>query len=129
MKHLTFDVYLKDYGKKYDDYGFCHPTGNDGERCDRPRYFEIEIHSGQKLRPLLETVAHEMVHAKQYAQSELHHNQKMWRWQGKWYKKEPNYWDSPWEIEATGREIGLFIQWAEKHKLGKKPWARKKECA
>ena len=29
-----------------------------------------------------------------------------------------------WEIEAHGRELGLFIRWAEKNKLGKRAWAR-----
>lgn len=124
MQYLTLDVYLKDYGTKFEDYGFCHPTGNDGERCDRPRYFEIELHCGQKLRPFLETVAHEMVHVKQYAQSELYHNHKMWRWQGKWHKKELEYWEQPWEIEAIGREAGLFIMWSQHYNLGKKPWTK-----
>ena len=34
----------------------------------------------------------------------------------------PKYWDRPWEIEAHGREVGLFLQWVDKEGLQKKPW-------
>ena len=65
---------------------------------------------------MLETVAHEMVHAKQFARGELYESTRTnkHRWQGKWLFKEP--WVIgilPGEIEAHGRECGLFIQWAE----------------
>ena len=88
---------------------------------DDNRTFEIEIDRNMRLRRLLETVAHEMVHVKQYARRELHpvHN----TWCGKTYNpKKVSYWDLPWEIEAHGREVGLFIRWAEQEKLGNKRW-------
>ena len=28
-----------------------------------------------------------------------------------------SYWDLPWEIEAHGREVGLFIRYCEENKL------------
>ena len=43
---------------------------------------------------------------------------------GKWLKKNPDYWDQPWEIEAHGREIGLFIRWAEKEGYSKRKWVK-----
>ena len=90
---------------------------------DDNRTFEIEVDRNMRLRKLLETIAHEMVHVKQYARRELHpvHNS----WMGKTYNpKTVDYWDLPWEIEAHGREIGLFVRWAEKYNLGSKKWVQ-----
>ena len=88
---------------------------------DDNRTFEIEVDRNMRLRKLLETVAHEMVHVKQYARRELHpvHD----TWCGKTYNpKKVSYWDLPWEIEAHGREVGLFVRWAEQENLGNKGW-------
>jgi len=40
--------------------------------------------------------------------------------------KDTNYWDLPWEVEAHGKELGLFIRWAEDNKLGKYAWTQEK---
>lgn len=124
MKNLEITVKLKDLSKS-NAYGFCmaDPEG-DAERLDRPRSFELEIHSKMKLRKILETVAHEMVHVKQYARGELYEGSRIakHRWQGKWVSNNLSYWDQPWEIEAHGREAGLFIRWAEKERLGHQKW-------
>jgi len=88
---------------------------------DDNRTFEIEVDRNMRLRKLLETIAHEMVHVKQYARRELHpvHD----TWCGKTYNpKKVSYWDLPWEIEAHGREVGLFVRWAEQENLGNKRW-------
>ena len=123
MKGLDITVRLKDLSKA-NAYGFCmaDPDG-DAERLDRPRTFDLEIHSKMSLRKVLETVAHEMVHVKQYARGELYQGVRVnkYRWQGKWVG-EMNYWDEPWEIEAHGREAGLFVRWAEAEGLGNKKW-------
>lgn len=123
-KDLEITVKLKDLTSK-NAYGFCmaDPEGS-AERLDRPREFELEIHSKLKLRKLLETVAHEMVHVKQYARGELYQGARIakHRWQGKWVSNNVDYWDQPWEIEAHGREAGLFVQWAEKNNLGSRKW-------
>lgn len=124
MKNLEITVRLKDLSKQ-NVYGYCMADPHsEAERLDRPRAFELEIHSKMKLRKILETVAHEMVHVKQYARSELYQGTRVnkHRWQGKWLAKDPNYWDQPWEIEAHGREAGLFIRWAEKERLGHQKW-------
>ena len=94
-----------------------------------PKDFVIEVDSNLKLRNMLETIAHEIVHIKQWASGEMQetkHNNIT-----KFKKHEVNsekvsYWDQPWEIEALGREEGLFIQWAEKMKLSNKSWAKRK---
>ena len=59
------------------------------------REFDIEINNPSKTSRMLETVAHEMVHAKQFAPYELHESARTskHRWQGKWLSKEPGYWD------------------------------------
>jgi len=85
--------------------GYCLETDNN-------RTFEIELDRKLTLRKLMETLAHEMVHVKQYARREFHPAYNMWR--GKTYNPEKvSYWDLPWEIEAHGREVGLFVRWCE----------------
>lgn len=124
MKDLEIDVKLRKFDPKEDACGFCLAV--DGPRPDRPREFEIELDSSMKLRRLLETVCHEMVHVKQYAQGELYESdrQNKHRWQGEWLNKDPDYWDRPWEIEAHGRELGLFLRWREAEGLNKKKWTK-----
>jgi hypothetical protein len=103
----------------------CKPSGAMGYclELDNCRQFEIEADRTQHLRSLLETVAHEMVHVKQYARRELHPSKD--EWCGKTYNPEKvSYWDLPWEIEAHGREVGLFIRWAEENKLGHMKWTQ-----
>ena len=96
--------------------GYCLETDND-------RTFEIELDKTQSMRNLLETLAHEMVHVKQYARREL--NPKVDCWMGKTYNpKKVSYWDLPWEIEAHGRETGLFVRYCEANKLGKQKWTQ-----
>ena len=65
-----------------------------------------------------------MVHVKQYAKNELHEYtmKKGHRYKGEFFSDKLDYWDEPWEIEAHGRETGLFVRWAEKNKLGKRKW-------
>jgi len=123
MKGLNITVRFKDLSKA-GAYGFCMADPNgEAERLDRPREFEIEVHSKMKLRKVLETICHEMVHVKQYARGELYQGVRVnkYRWQGKWVGNM-DYWDEPWEIEAHGREAGLFIRWAEQEKLGNNKW-------
>ena len=103
----------------------CKPTGAMGYclEADDKRTFELEIDKSQSLRALLETVAHEMVHVKQYARRELNPNKEVWM--GKTYNPENvNYWDLPWEIEAHGREVGLFVRYCEENKLAKYKWTQ-----
>lgn len=112
MQSLDIRVVLKDL--KDDAYGYC--------LSETTREFELEIDKKLTLRKLLTTVAHEMVHVKQYARRELTGD---YTWQNKTYgPKNCDYWDQPWEIEAHGRETGLFIRWAEKNKLGSRKWTQ-----
>ena len=38
--------------------------------------------------------------------------------------EEINYWDPSWEIEAHGREIGLFVRYCEANNLSKYKWTQ-----
>lgn len=55
-----------------------------------------------------------MVHLKQYAKGELKdifRPARMVKWLGEKYDSDNmDYWEQPWEIEAYGREKGLFIK-------------------
>ena len=121
MYNVAVNINLRTFGKD-DSLGYAIPS--DYADLHRPREFDVDINKQQKLRRLLETVAHEMVHVKQFARGELYESvrRNKHRWQGKWLNSDPKYWDQPWEIEAHGREVGLFIQWAEANKLGEQRW-------
>ena len=111
MKTLDITVKLKNPNGAM---GYCLELDNN-------RTFEIEADKKLRLRKLLETIAHEMVHVKQYARRELHPVTDTWC--GKTYNpKKTSYWDLPWEIEAHGSEVGLFVRWAEQENLGNKAW-------
>ena len=113
MNNLDITVHLT---KPQGAMGYCCET-------DDNRTFEIEVDRSQSLRDLLETVAHEMVHVKQYARRELHPDKHVWM--GKTVNPDDvNYWDQPWEIEAHGRQLGLFIRYCEENNLSKYKWTQ-----
>jgi hypothetical protein len=121
---LDIEIKIKSFGKD-DTYGYAMPLDDHSN----PRCFELEINKNARLRRLLETVAHEMVHVKQYARGELFESigkHGKHRWQGEWLsdssKHVTEYWDQPWEIEAHGRECGLFVRWAQENNLAGKHW-------
>jgi hypothetical protein len=83
----------------------------------RPREFTIEIDSKSSIRNVLITLAHEMVHVKQWAKDEMYeyyNTPKMVRFKGeKMHTDKVDYWDYPWEIEAFGRQLGLFVRFCK----------------
>jgi len=123
IHNLEINLRLKDF-KEDDSYGYALAT--DDADANRPREFDLDINTDARLRRLLETVAHEMVHVKQFARGELYQSSMTakHRWQGNWQRSEKEYWDLPWEIEAHGRECGLFCRWAEKHGLADRAWTK-----
>jgi hypothetical protein len=118
VKNLQIDV---EKCSHLDVCGEC--IDEDGTR--NPRWFTINLRGSRKDEDIIKTLAHEMVHVKQHAKNELQsgtivaskggisiHS----KWMGKIWKpntKEHYYWDSPWEIEAYGREVGLYHKWVE----------------
>ena len=88
----------------------------EGDYCDRPRDFTIELDLTFSIRDVLITLAHEMVHIKQWAKGEMYEYIKsgLIRFhKTKFDADNINYWDYPWEIEAFGKQLGLFVRFCE----------------
>ena len=98
------------------------------DKNHRPKEFTMTVDKTVSKRRIMETIAHEMVHVKQYAKGELVDLSRCGstKWQNEVINKDTNYWDLPWEVEAHGKELGLFIRWAEDNKLGKYAWTQEK---
>jgi len=84
------------------------------DRNVRPRWFTIQIDRNKSRRKILTLLAHEMVHVKQHATDESRNdlaNSNLHIWQGKVVDEDKfDYYDLPWEIEAFGREQGLYTR-------------------
>lgn len=80
----------------------------------KPREFTINICSKMGYQNIFLTLAHEMVHVKQYAMGELRDVMRgptPQRWLNAPIDSDNiEYWDLPWEIEAYGREKGLYFR-------------------
>lgn len=73
--------------------------------------FEVDIFPGKSKKLILMTLAHELVHVKQYYEGEL-----LSFVSNKADDKFDDYWDSPTEIEAYGRELGLYVRYKKRLK-------------
>lgn len=62
----------------------------------------IGLDSRLDVETMCIVLAHEMVHAKQYALGQLKVRGKSWYWMGRRVKVD--YYDTPWELEAFGKE-------------------------
>lgn len=73
--------------------------------------FEIELNPNLTFEHIMITLAHEMVHLKQYAKKELKSKYVKGKsidvWKGVKYRNL-KYKDQPWEHEATEMELDLF---------------------
>jgi hypothetical protein len=96
------------------------------DRPTKPREFTIRLDSSNNLADLIKTLAHEMVHVKQYALGELKDTSLVSViWLGEDYNCEKvHYYDWPWEIEAAGRETGLYVRYMEKFEYTHEKWAK-----
>jgi len=93
--------------------GYC--TWEDQPK--KPRDFSIELDATQSATRALQTLAHEMVHVKQFATGELEDFcRKPRQWLGKPMVEEISYQDEPWEIEAYDREDGIYRAFKESEK-------------
>jgi hypothetical protein len=108
--------FIKDLDNQYD--GDCEYVDEES----RPKEFLIRVNDALKLSKKLRTICHEMVHVKQYATGEMRYMSRPARFtkfQGMLYPDEVEYWDSPWEIEAFGREPGLYTRWIDQRGYAK----------
>lgn len=106
--HLEIDV-----SSDMTECGLCYPN----DFCKYPKDFVIELKI-DSVEDMLQSLAHEMVHLKQYAKNQLHYKTVDGKvqtfWLGKPYKLKKNHnpqFDSPYEIEAYGMEVGLMFHW------------------
>lgn len=117
VRRLTLDI---EVSNRSPVDGEC--INEDGVR--NPRWFTIGLKK-QDINEMIKTLGHEMVHVRQYAKNQLQSGimvptrgglKMTSRWMGEIWKpkgKEHQYFDSPWEVEAFGREVGLFHKWVE----------------
>jgi hypothetical protein len=111
--NLKLDIRIKD---KLDAGGYCNYVGD----SNPPRTFMIEIFRARKKIHMFSALAHEMVHVKQYAKGEMKDYVRLnkVKWKGKVYnERKIDYWDTPWEIEAHGREKGLYYKFLDSQKV------------
>ena len=87
-----------------------------------PREYTIDLDCSISIRNILINLAHEMVHVKQWVKGEMYEyssNSNVVRFMKKKYDvNDMDYYDYPWEIEAFGCQLGLFIRWCETEGLG-----------
>lgn len=111
--HLSNYIFLKiiivdDLYEKHKEYGYI-------SFLDKPiktRIFNIKIAGDVSYKMLFCTLAHELVHVKQFARSELKcHKYPDMVYKNRLYKKDYNYWDLPFEKEAHQAEKYLYEEW------------------
>jgi hypothetical protein len=96
-------------------FGYAIYTDED-VRPDRHREFEIEMESDMGPVFMIRTLAHELVHVKQYARGELNDScyGNYQKWQGVMYNEQLiSYKDLPWEKEALQLERELYHLWKQ----------------
>ena len=125
--NLSINVHLK----HHDEGGEAMMSKNTNPK--RPREFEVivdhhraEIDNYNRTRTdtewgheILKTLAHELVHVKQYVMGELTYRTHGMVWKKVTYAPDNiiDYFETPFEIEAYGREKGLLVaflaRWSE----------------
>ena len=97
-------------------YGTVEINDNDTDTVSLPRSFWIRINPKLSKSLIIQTLAHELVHVKQFARGEMKDTRMPHV--SKWNKQMINhetidYWDLPWEIEAFGREYGMYRRYTD----------------
>ena len=88
------------------------------------RYNTKAVKPLTRMKKILIDLGHELIHVKQYLNNEIFdYKNGFVRYKGEefddTYKtKLENYFESPWEIEAYGRELGLFRIYEQMKKRG-----------
>ena len=118
VENLTVDIEFMDLRVFH-----CEAQCNWEDRNVRPRHFTIALDRSMGRRRVLVNLAHEMVHVKQHATDESRDdlkNSNLHVWQGKVIDSDQlDYFDLPWEIEAFGREHGLYRRFLQHQAAGR----------
>jgi hypothetical protein len=114
-KRIYKNLYLEvKFNSKMPVYAFANIENYNAS--GKAREFKIEIHPWIGAREILSTLAHEMVHVKQYVYGETNDTLSMWK--GIPVDSDAvDYYNQPWELEAYGMEAGLFHKFAVQEKL------------
>jgi hypothetical protein len=108
IKFFEQDLKLKNSTWQLDVYTKHNMSKADGTRGSvtvvGPKNLIMILDSALDMERLVLTIAHEMVHVKQYAKGQLKskHGRKTQYWMGKRVRKQ--YYDQPWELEAFSKE-------------------------
>jgi hypothetical protein len=112
-KKITLDIIIdKDLLKTYEMYANISPL----EADPRPKHYEMEIDAKLSKKQFLISLAHEMIHLKQFAKNQMRdlESKKMTRWHGEYYVEDNiDYWRRPWEVEAHKGERVLYEEYLE----------------
>jgi hypothetical protein len=105
---VLFDTKLKDW----DGY-----TEWQGDNNYRPKEYVVAIKPVGTRKKQLMVLAHELTHVKQYARGEMVDSARQSA-VIRWYRKPVDfdktpYYDQPWEVEAIGRELGLYTYYVD----------------
>ena len=118
VRNLIIDI------ERYKNLDVCGECINEDDTRN-PRWFTINLRDGKDDEDIVKTLAHEMIHVRQHAKNQLKSGVMVAtkgsiamrsKWMGKVWKpgrNEDPYFDSPWEVEAYGREVGLYHKWVE----------------
>lgn len=91
-----------------------HATLQHSLRSKFPRSFLLKLDPSGSRRQQLMTLAHELVHVKQYVRGEMRDHKYYVQWYSDRIDDEAtDYWDYPWEIEARGREYGMYRRYCD----------------
>jgi len=95
QRHISIRITLV---TNTDNYGEVEIT--DYNSTNQPRVFTLFIDKNLPEEEKIRTIAHELVHVKQYLYNEL--NEQMTLWRGRKVSEDDfeNYFDRPWEKEA-----------------------------
>ena len=78
------------------------------------REFTLEIYRDQIEEEILKTLAHELVHVRQYSIGDL--NEEATLWQGRLMESNLAYDNQPWEIEANELADTLYEEYIHGYK-------------
>lgn len=109
---ISVEISFEKFHPRNIDYAYCEWDFENHLSRD----FTITVNRNLSKRQTLIALAHEMVHVKQYAKGELKDYIKVnkSKWMGEIIDPaEVDYWEQPWEIEAHGREFGLYKKFIE----------------
>jgi hypothetical protein len=121
IKNIYVEVVAMTKGDKFAD---CCWIDNEV----KPREFRIRLNTTKSKRGQLLALAHELVHVKQFVKGELRDicrrpaNESAYsvKWKTDFVDQDKvHYYDLPWEIEAHGREYGMYVRYMHHKNINK----------